>query len=499
MRIFTYLSGLLLCCSANCYAVLNQEPLGGEAYQLTDRAYQAMGRGDNAAAEDLVIQARVLQPDSYQLAMLLLDIYMRCGEWREAEKLSADLRPQLPDDMLLLANSGFIAAQQSHPEQARSYFQSALQRPGLDAAQQNNVRNALNNLSAAASAVPASAPVAAAVEAAPAMTAYQYLDAGYKYLARHDDAQALAMFQKGFALQDGTANQYADAAYAAKRLQQNDVAIALLGKALDANAVLPKDRQPFTAGQVFNYRRESQMMNREWGAVATLAYQNNALTSTSQLNTLQGNVETFWQPSDFAGNRDGHIFQLFAGGVETLYAVQGGAATGSATAQATIGMRYKPFSSFGMVLVAQRMIALGNSSTTDTLLQAAYSDGMGTDLNTLHDDWRTWQYYADAAYFVNAHHSVDVFEGNYGQAYHWGASSDHATWTPHAVFAAQYDSIQTKPTSVAVGPGIKWRYWTREDAHNAPASWFEINLQYRYELTSTDRLRGFLMRAIFWY
>ncbi|MGB8516632.1 MAG: hypothetical protein WCD45_01970 [Gallionella sp.] len=487
---------LLLTCvySGAASAALSREPLSGEAYILADQAYQALARHDESAAEILVVEARALKPDSYQLATMLLNIQMQRGEWEQAEKLSAKLLMDAPSDAALLANGGFIAAQQQHPEQARQLFSEALKNPGLDETAQTNVRNALSNLTESQPKVATPAVVVPAEK-----TAYQYLEAGYKYLAAHDDAQALANFQQGFALQPGTANQYADAAYAAKRLQQNSVAIDLLGKALDANAALPADQQPFTAQQVFNYRRESQMMNREWGAVAALAYQNNVLTSASQLNTLQGSVEAYWQPNDFAGNRDGHLFQVFTGGIQTLYAVQGGATTGSATAQATLGMRYKPFSSLGMILVAQHMFALGNASTSDTLLQAAYSDGMGMDLNTLHDDWRTWQYYADAAYFVNAHHSVDVFEGNYGQAFHWGEKSNHATWTPHAVFAAQYDNQLNNPTSIAIGLGIKWRYWMREDTHNALASWFEANIQYRHELTNTDRLRGFLMRAIYWY
>lgn len=500
MKIYSLAMLLLsLLYSTASHAELSREPLSGEAYTLTDQAYEAMAQHDDARAELLVRQARVLQADSYQLAMLLLDIQMRRAEWDEAQALSDELRLVLPDDALLLANSGFIAAQQQRNIQARELFNAALQSNGLDGVQQNNVRAALANLNAVKTLVtlPAITPPVA-IPSLP-LTAYQYLEAAYKYLVAHDDAQALENFQQGFARQAGTANQYADAAYAAKRLQQKSAAIELLGKALDANAALPSEQQPFTAQQVFNYRRESEMMNREWGAVASLAYQNNVLTSASQLNTLQGSVETFWQPRDFAGNRDGHLFQLFGGAMETLYAVQGGAATGSATAQATLGLRYKPFSSFGMILVAQRMLALGNASVSDTLLHAAYSDGVGGDLNVFQDDWRTWQYYADVAYFVQARRSVDVFEGSYGQVIHASESSGRATWTPHAVLAAQYDSAAVKPSAVGIGPGIRWRYWLREDAHNAPASWFEFSLQYRHEFTTTNRVRGFLMRAILWY
>lgn len=477
--------------STPSWAALNHEPLRGEAYTLADEAYQALAQHKDAIAEVLVTKARTLQADSYQLAMMLLNIQMQRDEWTQAEELSVKLLVEEPHDAALQANSGFIAVRLQHDEQARLFFTNALKNPGLNETQQNNVRNALNGLND-----PAHVSI---TQASPTPSAYLYLEAAYKYLAEHDDVHALANFQQGFALQLGTANQYADAAYAAKRLQQNSVATDLLSKALDANAALAADQQPFTKQQIFNYRRENQMMNREWGAVANLAYQNNVLTSTSQLNTLQGSIEAYWQPIDFIGNRDGHIFQLFAGGVETLYAAQGGAATGSATAQATVGVRYKPFSSFGMVLVAQRLLALGNASTSDTLLRAAYSDGIGGDLNVVDENWRTWQYYGEAAYFVNARRTIGTFEGAYGQSFHGDKIHDQSIWTPHMVLAAQYDNAELKPSALAIGAGLKWRYWLREDVHNAPASWLEVNLQYRHELTKTDRLRGFLMRATYWY
>lgn len=473
--------------STASYAELNHEPLTGEAYRLTDAAYQALAKNNDADAEALVHEARALQANSYQLAMLLLDIQMRRNAWAEAQLLSDELRLSLPHDALLLANSGFIAAHQQRVTAARELFNAALSEPGLDAAQQKNIRAALASLS-----VPLLAkPVAVSAAESP-------LDAAYRHLNAHQDALALEKFQQGFAQQTGTANQYADAAYAAKRLHQNALAIDLLQHAIDANAALPKADQPFSEQQVFNYRSEVQMMNREWGAVASLAYQNNTLSSTSQLNTLQGSVEAYWQPSDFAGNQDGHYFQTFAGVNETLYDAQGGK-TGTATAQATLGMRYKPFSKLGLVLVGQQLFAVGNATRSDTLLHATYSDAEGAWLKVSDDNWRTWQYYSDLAYFVAAKRSIAMLEASYGQTFHLNTRDDRLTYTPHWVLAADYDSAATKATAAGTGPGIKLRYYLREDVYNAPASFIELNLQYRYELSQTNRSRGWLMRALYWY
>ncbi len=492
MKRFAYLSVLSLLYSAACHADLDRAALSGEAYQLTDQAYQAMARHDDAAAETLVVQARQLQPDSYQLAMLLLDIEMRRGEWNEAEQLSAALLPQLPDDGLLLANSGFIAAQKNRGADARRYFAAALRAPGLDAVQQENVRRALDSIPD----VPVQSPTAPS----PVVITEAPLDAAYRFLREHDDVQALAMFQKGFAAQPGTPNQYADAAYAAHRLHQNQLSISLFKQALDANQALPAGLQPFDAQQVFNYRNEIQQINRSWGAVASLAYQNSALSSTSvnPLNTLQGSVEAYWQPDDFAGNQDGHLFQLFAGDTETLFDAHGGV-TGNSTAQGTLGMRYKPFADMGMMLTAQRLVALGNASFTDTLLRVAYSNAAGAELDVKQTDWRAWQFYTEAAYFVNARRSIDTFEGSYGQAFHLLDTNSRVIVYPHVVLAAEYDSAALNGSAVAAGPGVKLRYWLREDAYNAPASWLDLTLQYRWEPTHTNLLGGWVVRTIFWY
>lgn len=487
MKNYSLLLLLSILYSAASCAEFSQEPLAGEAYRLTDEAYRALAKHDDAHAEALVHEARAMQADSYQLAMLLLDIQMRRGEWADAQTLSDELRLSLPHDALLLANSGFIASRQQHVDAARAFFNAALSEPGLDSTQQKNVRAALASLTM---------PVAS--QAAAVSVAESPLDAAYRHLNAHQDARAVEKFQQGFAMQSGTANQYADAAYAAKRLHQNSLAMIWFQHALDENAALPKAQQAFSEQQVFNYRREMQMMSREWGAVASLAYQNNALTSSSKLNTLQGSMEAYWQPSDFAGNQDGHYFQAFAGVNETLYDAQGGK-IGAPTAQATAGLRYKPFSNLGLVLVGQQLFALGNASRSDTLLHAAYSDASNTELNVMDTSWRTWQYYSDFAYFVAAKRSIAMLETTYGQTFHVVSRDDRFTYTPHWVLAADYDSAATKATAAGAGLGIKLRYWLREDVYHAPASFLEFNLQYRYGLTNTNRARGLLMRALYWY
>lgn len=479
-----------LCCVVPARAAMDNEPLSGEAYTLAERAYQAIALHDDDTAEQLVVKAREVRPDSYQLAMLLLDIQIRRGAWEAAKKLADASLQERPHDALLLANSGFIAQSQKRYDVARGYFDAALQYPGLNDNQRLNVRAALDSLPADKVLVP-SVPVV--------VSSQSLLDDAYRWLREHDDAQAFAAFQTVFSTRPGTPAQYADAAYAAKRLGRNSQVVELLQLALDGNDALPADQRAFDAQRTFSYRREIQQINRSFGVVASLAYQNNTLTKASQMNTLQGSVEAYWQPSDFAGNHDGHIFQLFAGVVETLYDAQAFGRVGSATAQGTIGTRYKPIADLGMMLTAEQRFALGSASSSDTLLRAAYSNELGTELNVHDMDWRSWQFYTEAAYFVRARRSIESFEGSYGQAFHLADVSDRYVIYPHAVLAAEYDSAAHIKGALSAGPGVKLRYWFREDRYNAPASWLDLTLQYRFEITHTNRARGVVARATLWY
>lgn len=470
---------------------MSMEALSGVAYTLADSAYQALARHDDETAESLVIKASALQPDSYQLAMLLLDIRMRRGKWDDAQKFADDLLTLVPHDASLLADCGFIAQFQQRNDAARGYFEGALKYLGLDSAQRLNVQKALDSLRSHE------------VQSQPAQVSvvdkrYALLTDAYRWQNEHKDEQALNAFQAAFAIQPGTPEQLASAAYAAKNLQNNKLAIKLFQQALDADRGLPVGRQPFDVQQVFTYRREIQQMNRNWGATVALTYQHNAISSASKLNTLGGGAEIYWQPENFIGNSNGHQFHVFAGVYETLYDAQGGQ-TGSATAQATVGVRYKPFSSLGMMLVAQRLYPLANQAINDTYLHVGYFDAVGGEINLRQSNWKNWQYYADAGYFVNAKRTYGLFEANYGQAMHVVDVGDRTIFTPHIVLAGEYDSAAMKPLAVSIGPGVKMRYWLREDTYNAPASALEVSLQYRLELTNANRIKGWLMRAMYLY
>jgi len=494
------LCGLACGLFINCAVASGQEPLSGQAYRLAERSYAAIAAGDLAAAERWVLEALQVQPDSLQLALLHFDILLRKQDILAATRVIQTLAVRYPDSALVHAQRGFLFQRQGSHQAALQDFLDALESPGLDAAQQRNVR-----LSAADSAMaikqykvalavlepyagdndPA---VQRRVVVARAEHAMQSLNSAYRYLAEKQDAEAVQAFAEGFAVKEGTSGQYADAAYAAKRISEKEKAVEWFSAMLDRDTVLD-DRTKF------GYRRENEILSREYGAVASLAYQNGGFSPATSVQVLQGGAEFYWQPDNLL-NRENTWLQVYGRIYENLYDGNGGQ-TGSVSAQGTVGVRVKPFSSSGVVFVAEKLIRIGSAAMDDWLLHVAYSAGAGGDMHPFDTDWRYWNLYADSAYFVNAQRFIQSVEVRYGHSW----SVHDAKWivTPHWVLSGDYDDAAQQPSAFGWGPGVSLRYWFREDAYRAPASWIDVTLQYRFELTQAARARGLSARAVLWY
>jgi hypothetical protein len=321
------------------------------------------------------------------------------------------------------------------------------------------------------------------------------LDMAYARLKEKNDAEAVRMFKSGFAKTPGNVYQYLDAGYAAKRVNDHDSEVEWFSRALDADQ--HADKHVFDEQQRFNYRRNNQEVSRRFGAVASVVYQGNGFGPMNNFNVVQSALELYWQPED-GGDRYGRLLNFFVRGFENVWDGAGGT-VGAQTMQGDAGVRYKPFSSVNLVLLADRMFRIGDLSSTDWVARWAYSDGTGGDLNIMQKHWAMWSVYTDGSYFTVTPQYIQSFEARYGHTWRWDALSDRVTVTPHLVLSGDYTSLATQQTAVGYGPGISFRKWFREDAHHAPASWFDLTLQYRFEPTPSNRAHGFGLRAILWY
>jgi hypothetical protein len=546
VRYAAHAAALLLaaCCSS---ALAGEDvPLQGEAYRLADRAYRELAAGHVDRAAAAAGSALRLRPDSRQLGLLLLDIQLRKGDLAAARRQADALLERFPHDALVLVQRGYLAQREQRHQAAMEDFYAALSQPqGLDAQQQRSARLGWADSALATKqysvVLDALAPYAREQDATVQLAlAYAYvglnrreqahaaaqlaqqaggnagqravarallaqtaapvpgdLDQAYAALRDKDDRAALAAFQRAFAAKAGTAGQYADAAYAAKRLGDNATASALFRQALAANAHLPAGQRAFGEQLQYGYRREIEQMNRNYGVVASAAYQSSGFTPQDNVNVLQGGLEAYWQPED-GGYRDGRIFQLFARGYETLYDKSGGA-TGSRTAQGSVGARYKPLGDANVVLTAERLFRVGNLAYSDWLMRVGYSTGDGLDLQPSSRDWSAWQFYTEGAYFVSAGRYIQSLEGRYGHSWRMDDMGGRLVLTPHLAVLGNYDNRALHPAAVGIGPGLNVRYWFREDAYQAPTSWFDVTVQYMKELTQTRREQGLMLRTTLWY
>ncbi|KVR79690.1 3-isopropylmalate dehydratase [Burkholderia vietnamiensis] len=328
--------------------------------------------------------------------------------------------------------------------------------------------------------------------------AHQYLDAAYTarrvgrdYPAYEKDA--LRYFAAGFTRQHESALEYADAAYTARGLGENELADRFFHDSIDANAQAPQ----YDAEQAYAYRRAVDDAERRVGAIVNVAYQSGGFRPQETIGILQGGTEVYWQPPKI-GYDNGRIFQVFARQYSTLYDRSGGI-TGLPTLQWSVGARYKPLSSQNLVFTAEKLMTGGRYAYDDWLFRVGYSIDGGIDLHPVKPDWTTWQFYTESAYFVRQQRLVQPVELRYGHSWRIDSISSHLVMFPHAAIAGDYDTRALHKLALGIGPGIGMRYWFRESAYRAPASWIDLDVQYRVRLTDADRAKGLVVRATLWF
>jgi hypothetical protein len=426
----------------------------------------------------------------------LIAMCLASGAWSEESSAAKAASAQQ------WARTGFDHQLAGRYQAAMEAFYAALTGGGLSAAEERNVRMAWAD-SALASGQPAVvrdalAPyvgqrdeaVESRLQAAMEKLRYTHLDEAYRHLREKNDAAAVRSFRAGFAEAAGTAAHYADAAYAAKRINDNAQAARWFTAALEAQGA-----DSLSEEARFGYRRETEQLQRRWGLIASADYQGGGFSPSASREVGQVGAEWYWQPAAM-GQRNGKVFQVYGRAYETVYD-RVGEQTGGDTVQAALGARYKPWSEYSAVFAAERLLAAGDLARTDWLLRAAYSLGEGGDLRPAADSWRYWSVYVEAARYLEAQQSVQTFETRYGHSWSWGGEG--VVVTPHVVLSGDHDTLEADAFAAGVGPGVSLRSWFGGDRHRAPPSWFDLTLQYREALTDADRGQGATVRATLWY
>ncbi|KMY65282.1 hypothetical protein AAU61_23075, partial [Desulfocarbo indianensis] len=87
----------------------------------------------------------------------------------------------------------------------------------------------------------------------------------------------------------------------------------------------------------------------------------------------------------------------------------------------------------------------------------------------------------------------------FGRTYRIDSVSSRWTVFPYVVVGADYDSNVNSSVPIGAGVGVSTRYVFRENKYDAPRSYVDVSLQYRFKLAGDDRARGVFFNAIYSY
>ncbi|KFI08501.1 hypothetical protein [Massilia sp. BSC265] len=450
------------------------------AYRAAEEAYAAYAQGNFALAVERAREAVSLSPDSIPFRRLLLQGLSAAKRQHEALALADALLREVEDDASLLYARAELNLQLGRAEQARRDFNQALTTGKLPTA------HTLTALIETGRGMEARVMLEGEPTSMQSITA---LERAYLSLRVNDSALATRYFQQADDLGQMGGAALADAAYAAVHSGQDLAAIRYFSRVLDAQDA---GSLPATAEQRFGMQRAIAELGRRWGTQASLRYgasdTRGTIGSPGQVrndNTQLG-VETWWRPF---GYRNGEMVELYGRLFDTV-AAEAGAPKGAASVQGMLGVRWKPWSAHNLLFSLNKLVALGSASTSDWLVQGAYSAGTGTDIAPSRTLWFTGQFYIEAGRYLEAGRNYLSSETQLGHTFRFSNISPALLVTPHLSLAADYNSDAAKKHSAALGPGVRMRYWFRGDRYAAPRSYIDVLVQYRAHAAGDRRVAG---------
>lgn len=324
------------------------------------------------------------------------------------------------------------------------------------------------------------------------------------YIAQRAGNNRVAYQRFSMADKAGTmpASALADAGYAAVDAHRNREAAQYFERAIDASAKPTDDAPAATPTQLNEMRSAHAEATRNWGFDASLNYRGAGMQpgyasspTPGTSNNWQAGVEAYWRPFGSLGDR---MFELYARGYES-FGVKNGSPSGVSTLQATVGARAKPFSQIDAIVAFERIIPIGSQVNPDWLARLAYSGGYGIERRVDVPSWWTAQLYAETGTYLNAGSVYATTNLELGRTYRMDRYSPKWTVFPYAVIGADYDSSVDHSFPLGAGVGISTRYWFRDSRYDAPRSYVDLSVQYRWRITGDDRARGVFFGAIYSY
>jgi hypothetical protein len=329
------------------------------------------------------------------------------------------------------------------------------------------------------------------------------LSAAYIAQRAGEDQTASDLFERADKITPLSIDERTDAAYSAMAARRNPLAIGHLERAIDEGLAPPEgDDPPPTPQAMLDMREAHAEATRNWGFDATLSYRGGGMpsgpllaTTPGEANAWQAGVEAYWRPFGPLGER---MFEVYARAFES-FGVKGGESSGAQTLQASVGARVKPFTDLNVIFALERVIPIGSAANGDWLARTAYSDGFGTERRIDVPSWWTGRVYAEAGRYLQAGTNYATANAEFGRTYRIDSVSSRWTVFPYVVVGADYDSNVNSSVPIGAGVGVSTRYVFRENKYDAPRSYVDVSLQYRFKLAGDDRARGVFFNAIYSY
>jgi hypothetical protein len=328
------------------------------------------------------------------------------------------------------------------------------------------------------------------------------LSAAYVAQRAGDDRRAAAYFVQADKAGQLPQRASGDAAYSAYRAHFDALAASYFKRAIDYGTSPPPGVAPATLLQLQDLRNAHADATRDWGFTASVNYRGAGLqpgVSTGAVpgsyNNWQMGVEGYWRPFGALGDR---MFEVYARAYQDVGA-KGNAPSGISTALSAVGARAKPFESINAVVAFERLIPIGSRAPSDWLLRLAYSGGIGTERRLDVPSWWTVQDYGEVGHYVSNGWNYGTGYLEAGRTWRLDTISPKLTVFPYAVVGMDYDSSINHSVPVGMGIGISTRYWFRDSFYDAPRSYVDVAVQYRWRITGDDRAGGVFFGTVFYY
>jgi Flp pilus assembly protein TadD len=485
----------VLDCSQPRCALTPGQAARDPGFDAADLAYKALDARQYSAAIEAAEQAVRQSPANRSYRLLLVQALLAANLPERAEQAADAALAAGPDtdinagkDSNMLVQRGRIRQRLGQQALAQEDFNAALRNEDLPPATSIALLHESGRAQEARLAFDAGLASGALADLAPLELAYLAARIGA-------NEQAHAAFAR--ADQAGTLPETAleDAAFAAIKCGHDQAALDYFRRTIDAAGAQRLSKE---AQALFDTRRAVATIERSGGVTASISSGTGQASNAGAApgigasnQVLQAGVEGYWRPF---GYQNGRTVELFGRVFETLRA-DDGSATGAGTAQGTLGARWKPLTEHNLVLSFGRLIPLGSQATSDWLAQAGYSASHGTDLRVDVPSWWTAQGFGEIGRYLKDRQNYAIASAQFGRSYRVDANGMKLVLFPHLTMNLDYNARSQERTAVGAGPGVNLRYWWRENAYAAPASFVDLSLQYRLPLGSAQRARGWFISA----